>query len=182
MTKKELREHLSKVLTLKTHEGREPWLCFADDYLLAEDGTDEKSVQQLVSKAQQNSGLTFDFSYTIASDAVDILAELEDWEDDDAIAQAVDQAVPIYYHDIQKIYAGNYGAVDEWRDEVGGGSTPSDCMKDAQGAWYHEIEKMVRVLRDALGDLITGQEDKCEHTSTLSTHDGIECADCHLPI
>ena len=24
--------------------------------------------------------------------------------------------------------------------------------------------------------------DKCRHESTLSTHDGVECADCHLPL
>lgn len=153
MNKKELREHLQKVLVRKEAEGREPWLCFADDYLLAKDGTDEKNVQEIVSKAQQDSGLTFDFSYTIASDAVDILAELEDWNDEDAIAQAVDGAVPIYYHDIAKIYLANWGAVDEYRDEVGA-STPSDCMKDAQGAWYNEIQKMVQAIKQGATELL----------------------------
>lgn len=154
MTQAEMREHLRKVLELRDRDTKHERLCFADAYLRAKDGTDEKNVQEMVSKAQQDSGLSFDFSYKIAGEALDILVDLEDWDDEDAIAQAVDYAVPVYYNVIATIYNADWGCVDEWRDEIGGGAKPSDCMKDAQGAWYNEIEKMVRAIKEGAMELI----------------------------
>jgi uncharacterized protein YqkB len=153
MNKTQAREHLARVLTTKEFDGQPSRIVFADSYLGADQGTDEYAIQRAVSDAMHNSGLSFDFSYSIAGNATDILAELEDWNDEDALHEAIDSYVPIYYHDIAKIYLADWGTVDEWRDEIGA-TTPSDCMKDAQGAWYNEIQKMVQAIRSNVTEIL----------------------------
>lgn len=49
-----------------------------------------------------------------------------------------------------------------------------DIYFDTQKLTVFDIEQQKEVLR-------LEQKGKCNHESTLLTHDGVECADCHLP-
>lgn len=157
MTKKEVQKHLSALFTtVKVQDTGEERICFDRAYLSAPDGSDEKNVQEIVSSVMFESGLTHDFSYDIASSACDVLANADELTGD-MHHELIDSHVPIYYHDISKIYLANWGAVDEYREEVGGG-TPADSMKDAQGAWYMLIENMVREIGEKLAKLVEDNE------------------------
>lgn len=99
-----------------------------------------------VSDAQRESGLTFGFAYEIGSRAVDILQEV-DWNDEDAIREAIDQAVPIYTNELMTIYLGDYSVIDEM-EEVWGNSC--DCVSRAQRGWYYAIENMLQAIKSKL--------------------------------
>ena len=111
------------------------------------EGNEAYGTYRAVSDAMQESGLTFDFSYVVAVKAVDILTELDNWEDEDAITEAVDSAVPVYTHELMTIYADNSSAVDEAREELG---SEGDSSTLAQQAWFSEIQKMVNAIKENL--------------------------------
>lgn len=134
---------LSSVFTtVKIQDTNEERTCFQSEYM-SEDSGDKYEVYRNVSDAMHDSGLTHDFSYEIASRAVQILAELADWDDMDAISEQVDSSVPIYNGEITEIYTANSWAVDEARESMGA----VDSIKDAQMAWYSQIEQMIEAIK-----------------------------------
>jgi len=111
------------------------------------EGNEAYATYRAVSDAMQAGGLTFDFSYRVADKAVDILVELEDWEDGDAISEAIDSAIPVYNQELMTIYADNSSAVDEVREELG---SEGNSTQLASQAWYNEIQKMVEAIKNNL--------------------------------
>ena len=127
--------------------------CFKSEYMNKEH--EAYPVQQAVSDAMRNSGLTFDFSYLIAEKACDILVEVDDWEDEDAITESVDAIMPVYTSDLMEIYASNSWAVDAAMEEMGNGK---DSASNAQMAWYMQISQMVEAIKGNLSDIIEDEE------------------------
>ena len=111
----------------------------------------EYPIQQAISKAMQDSGLTFDFSYEVADKAVDILAESEDWTDQDAINEAIDLAIPVFTFDLMEMYASDSWQVDEAVKEMGGDN--EDSVKRAQIGWYVAIQNMTNAIISNLSEL-----------------------------
>ena len=108
-------------------------------------------VQQAVSKAQMHSGLSFDFSYSVAEKAVDVLLTVDNWNDDDALREAIDSNVPIYTGEIMEIYQANAWVVDEACEELGNTGNSSD---NAMRGWYMAIERMVQAIKGNLEAII----------------------------
>ena len=155
MTKKQVQKILSDMFVPRSNglDGK----CFRIEYMDKEN--EAYPIQQAISEAQRESGLSFDFSYVIAKKACDILAELEDWKDEDAITEAVDAIVSVYTHDLMQIYASDSWAVDEAVEDMGSGG---DSITNAQYAWYRQIESMARDITQRLDDVIGDDEEEDE--------------------
>jgi hypothetical protein len=96
MKEKNLRALLPLMFTtVKLQDRDEERICFSDKALGIEEYGDKATdaVYIAISKAMRESGLTEDFSYDIASRAVDILGDVEKWDDEDAITELVDASV-----------------------------------------------------------------------------------------
>lgn len=113
----------------------------------------EYPVFKAISDAQHNSGLSYDFSYLVADKAVNILAELENWKDDEAITEAIDACIPVYTYDLMKIYQSNNWAVDEANEEFGISNKGTESQ--AQMAWYKQISEMVASIKENLKEVIS---------------------------
>lgn len=150
MNKAQAKELLAGVFkTIKIDGPEEERIVFADEYILAPKDVLKHDIYQLVSDAMHESGLTHSFSYEVASRAVGVLGEVEDWDDTDAIHESVDSYTPIYNAEIAEIYTANSWAVDEAREEMGA----VDSMKDAQAAWYRQIEQMADAIATKIEEL-----------------------------
>ncbi len=145
MNKKKIQKHLSTLFVPRDNGLN--GVCFRTEYMNKDN--EAYPVQQAVSEAQRKSGLSFDFSYTIAKIACNILADTDDWSDDDVITEAIDGQVPIYTYYIMEIYQSNNWAVDEARQEFGS----VDSSKDAQMAWYSQISQMVANIKENLQEI-----------------------------
>lgn len=102
-------------------------------------------IYKAISKAMRDSGLSFDFSYEVANKAVDILAE-NDWNNEDAINDGIDSAIPVYTHELMSIYTSDSWQVDEAVAELGGG----DSNRNAISGWYMAIDNMVQQIKTNL--------------------------------
>ena len=128
---------------------------FASNYM--DKANKEKyAIYTAVSEAQRASNLSHDFAYTVANLAVDILIDADDWQDSDALAQCIDQTVPVYNGELMEIYANDWHAVDEAEEEYGlSVSTDGQNLSvlRAQRGWYYAIEQMVHGIINNLPNL-----------------------------
>lgn len=147
MTKKDQKALYELFTTIQADDGER--IVYSKKYLYAERGTYERYMYETVSNIAHASDLTHDFSYEIMSRACDVLAELDDPNDEDAISEAADAIVPVYTHDLMQIYASNSWAVDEACEEYG---TSGDSTNRAQMAWYVLIDRVARDIQAALTD------------------------------
>lgn len=124
-------------------------IVYNDKYILAPEGTTERALYELVSDIARDSGMSFDFSYRIMDKACSIVADylMDSDGDDDDIFELVDNAVPVYNHELMAIYQNDWEIVDEANEELGG---EGDSVAHAQRAWYYVIERMVSEVRDAV--------------------------------
>lgn len=139
MTQEKTKELLTKLFNTGKRDNGEDFICFTDACF--EGGTKLNNMYYTVKNVMRESGLTHEFSYQIASRAVDILAGLDDWENEDKrddFLEAVDSAVPIYTDKIMEIYLSNSESVDEAEAELGG----TNAEQRARNAWYMLIERM----------------------------------------
>lgn len=146
MNKETIQKYLGKLFVPRSNglEG----VCFRSEYLDKSGG--ENPVYRIVSDAMHDSGLSFEFSYEIASRAVDILAGQDDWEE---ISEAVDSSVPIYNNEIAEIYNANAWAVDDAINELGTGNDADSIQRAALG-WYYAIDNMTRSIASKLEDIV----------------------------
>ena len=79
-----------------------------------------------------------------------------DWDNDDAITESVDQAVPIYTNEVMSIYANNHWAVDEAVNNIGGSGAESD--QRAKYGWYEQIQQMTEAIKTNLLKLVEDDE------------------------
>ena len=142
MDQNKKREVLARLFETSKRENGEEYIHFRLDVMDKEN--EAYPVYQAVSDAAYNSGLSHEFSYEITSHACDILAEAEDWDNDDDITERVDSAVPVYTSELMQIYTADSFAVDEAADEYG---NEGDSTKRAQMAWYSQIRDMVSSIR-----------------------------------
>lgn len=127
-------------------------VCFKSS-AMDKDNADEYAIYNAVSDAMQESGLTHSFSYEIASAAVSVLVEAEDWSQDgqDDINELIDSSVPVYTNHLTEIYRFDSWAVDDARQEFG---VTEDSASDAARAWYQQIYTMTGVIQANLEKLI----------------------------
>ena len=150
MTEAQVRHILGKMFVLREDkkEGDDDAKCFRQEYM--DENAPEYPIQQAVSNAMGDSELSFDFSYIIGEKAADILAEV-DWDDDDAITEAIDSAIPVYTNELMQIYVADNWAVDEAVNEFG---NDEDSSKNAMMAWYSQIRQMVEKIKNNLAEII----------------------------
>jgi hypothetical protein len=146
----DIKQVLNNIFVLVDKDTKDERYCFMQEIMNKEDKN--YPIYRAISEAQYKSGLTFDFSYEIAVKAVDILSELEDWDDDAIITEAVDSSVPIYTNELMKIYQGNSWAVDEAVDNIGGSG--EDSEQRAKYGWYEQIEQMTEAIKANLLELV----------------------------
>src|SRR3990167_9698448 len=149
MKLQEIKKSLNDVFVLVDKDTEKERYCFNDEIIKKENAN--YPIYEAISNAMHESDLTFNFRYQIATKAVDILADLEDWENDDAITESVDSSVPIYTSELMEIYQSNNWAVDEAAKEMGGGE---DSTQNAQYGWYNQINQMAAVIKNNLLALI----------------------------
>ena len=152
MKTKQVQDYLSTLFVFRDGKSDNDFdsLCFNAAYMAPEH--EAYSIYEAVSAAQRDSGLSYGFSYEIASRAVSILSELDAIYDSnamyDAISEAVEAAVPIYTNKLMEIYKHNPAAVDEACEEL--------CLCDGDSAtrastgWYVYIERMTRDIAQKL--------------------------------
>lgn len=128
-------------------------VCFNYDFM-NKDNADKYAICQAVSNVMHESGLTHNFSYEIASRAVNILGEVEDWTDDDTIRELVDSYIPIYTGEVMEIYQSNSWAVDEAVKEFGN----NDSDSNAKMGWYMQISQMTDNIKSSLLDLVNDND------------------------
>jgi len=109
-------------------------------------------IYDAVSDVMHKSNLSFNFSYAIASKAVDVLEQVEDWEDNDDIQEAINSAVPVYTWELMQICQSDSWAVDEAIREYGKQET---LERDVTTAWFMLIETMVEEIKTCLEAIIT---------------------------
>lgn len=150
MNQKQVRDILRKMFVLRDGktENDDDSKCFRQEYM--QKTASEYPIQEAVSDAMHNSRLSFDFSYIIGEKAADILAEV-DWDDDDAITEAIDSAIPVYTNELMQIYVADNWAVDEAVNEFG---NDEDSSKNAIMAWYSQIRQMVEKIKNNLAEII----------------------------
>lgn len=151
MNKTEAKNFLSTLFVPRDHALK--GVAFRSEYM--KEGSEAYRIYDIVSQAQHESGMTFDFSYVIAKSVCDILSNLDDWDDDDDLGDAVDAEVPVYSSELMEIFESNSWAVDEAIEEYGKGA---DVEKDASAAWYSLIRTMVIVIRDGLQEIISKEK------------------------
>lgn len=149
MNKTEARKYLATLLVPRAEglEGK----CYRTEYM--HDTHAAYPVQKAVSDAAFNSGLSFEFSYRIVENAIGVLCDVEEWDNDDALTEAIDQAMPVYYSDLMQIYVADWEVVDEACEEIGPGVN-DDSVKRAQLGWYSAIRDMVYAIRHNLDAVI----------------------------
>ena len=152
MELKNIKEYLPKVFEIVDKDQNTERIVFNSDVMSKENIN--YPIYRAISDAQHDSGLSFNFSYEIASRAVDILSEIDDWNDDDAVTEAVDSSVPIYNNVLMKIYQSDHWAVDEAVKEMGIGD---DSIKNAQYGWYMQIEQMTEAIKSNLLELVEAE-------------------------
>ncbi len=145
MKQKKMRDILARLFETSKRDNGEEYIHFRTDVM--DKASDAYPVYQAVSDAAYDSGLSHGFSYEISSRAADILAESEDWDNDDDIIEAVDSSCPIYTGEIMQVYISDSWAVDEAGEEYG---NEGDSTKRAQMAWYMLIRNMVQSIRTNL--------------------------------
>lgn len=138
--------------TVEKQETKEIVPCFnleyMDEFINHTDKINPKyPVYKAVSEAMRESGLSFDFSYKVANQAVNILVEAEDWNNEDTIHEQVDSSVPVYNYELMQIYVSDWDVVDEAKAEFGEGR---DSIANAQQGWYYAIEQMVTAIKSNL--------------------------------
>ena len=148
---------LSELFIYKQFENGTGRLVYSDKYILAEAGTVERDLYELVSNIAQNSGMSFEFSYNIMSQACTIASEylLNSEGDEDNINELVDNAVPIYNNELMQIYVSDWSIVDEAHDELGG--SQDDSVGRAQLAWYYILERVTREVIENVSDYNNGE-------------------------
>jgi len=149
MTKETIIKLLSDVFVPRA-EGLEG-VCFASDFMDREQ-KDKYAIYNAISEAMQNSGLSHNFSYGVANKAVSILSDI-DWNDDDAITDAIDHDVPIYNGELMSIYAQDWHAVDEACNEYGI-DDEADSIERAKQGWYYTLTNMTNDIKSNLESLI----------------------------
>ena len=149
MNKQKIQKTLSELFTTVKKNGSDDVTCFNDDAMT--EGNEAYPVYKAVNKAMFDSNLSFNFSYEIATRAVDVLTESEDWEDEDALNEAIDAICPIYTYDIMRIYTADSWAVDEAVDELGQGG---DSSKNALYGWYNLITAMAYAIKSNIEAII----------------------------
>src|SRR3990167_4708116 len=149
-TLKNIKDYLPQVFILKDKDTPTERLVFNSEFMDKNNlGTplDETkhAIYQAISEAQRKSNLSFNFSYEIANKAVDILSDLEDWNDDDAITEGVDSSVPVYTNQVMEIYKSDSWAVDEAVNNIGGSG--ADSEQRAKYGWYEQIQQMAGAIK-----------------------------------
>ena len=152
MSKENIKTLLAGLFTTRKDKDDEDIIIFSSEYM-DRDNADKYAVYEAVSNAMHDSGLSHGFSYEIASRAVSVLEEAEDWTEDgqDDMNEAIDASVPIYTNYLNSIYAYDSWAVDESRQENG---IPEDSASDAERAWYSQIYAMTGTIQANLEKLI----------------------------
>ena len=158
MSKENIKALLAGLFTTRKDSAGEDIIIFSSAYMDSNNiGTplDEgkHAVYEAVSNAMHDSGLSHGFSYEIASRAVSVLKEAEDWTEDgqDDMNEAIDASVPVYTNYLNSIYAYDSWAVDESRQENG---ITEDSASDAARAWYSQIYAMTGTIQANLEKLI----------------------------
>lgn len=143
---------LSELFTIKKMSNDEERIIYSDKYIKAEKGTIEHDLYELVSNIAYNSGMTFDFSYSVISKACDVASEylLDSEGNEDNINELVDNAVPVYNHELMQIYVSNWDIVDEASGEMCG--SDDNSVQRAQYAWYYIINRMTHEIIDAVSE------------------------------
>ena len=138
-----MKEYLSG-LFVPRKEGLEG-VCFNGEYM--DKRSEAYEIYRAFSDAQQNSGLSFDFSYNIASKVCDILINCEEW---DVADESINEYLPIYTAEIMEIYKADSGTVDEACEELGEG----DSVARALNGWYLSISNMLHEVKEKLTEII----------------------------
>ena len=149
MTTEQAKKGLGMLFTTSKRESGEEYIHYTSE-AMKQHGI-YYPIYEAVNNAAYDSGLSFEFSYEIASRAADILAEAEDWENDNDMTKRVDNACPIYINEIMNIYASDSWAVDEAQEEIG---DAGDSTKRAQQAWYLQTQAMVGAIKNNLAEVI----------------------------
>lgn len=140
-----MREHLARLLIPRAEGAGE---CYGSDVMMI--GNEAYPVYEAVSTAQRESGLTFDFSYRIVRKAIDVLLSVDDWEDVDAMNEAIDAEIPVYTHELMEIYVSDYWSVDKAVEESG---MDGDTMQRTTLGWDGAIRDMAEAIRANLADI-----------------------------
>ena len=150
MTKKDYNDIKSLLgdLFVSRENGLEG-VAFNIEYMKAEN-VDKYKIYKAVSDAMHESGLTHDFSYSVANKVVYILGEAEDWEDNDYIQESINSSIPVYNYELMTIYQDNFWAVDEAVSEFG----HRDSIANAQMAWDMLMEQMLDSIKEKLLKLL----------------------------
>lgn len=144
------KEALRAMFTTSKRENGEEYIHFTTE---AMDKTNPLyPYYRIVSDAMHESGLTHDFSYEIASRAVDAIVENEDNEGDaDDLYDLIDSYVPIYNADLMQIYVDNWSAVDEACDDMGHDS--GDSIDRARIGWSRAINDIASAILSGLDNM-----------------------------
>lgn len=107
-------EQLKKLLDGAFVERPKPanGVCFAIDYLNGS-SNDKDVIYHAISNAMHKLDYSMDFSYDIASKAIYVLTETEDWNNEDLMREAIENIVPVYTHELMTIYPQAWDVVDE---------------------------------------------------------------------
>ena len=145
-------DHLSKLFTVKKFEDTgEERIIYRDEFIHGDAGTPERALYELVSDTMYKSDLSHDFSYEVASRAVDIIAEhyIEDECDHYSdFEEHIESSVPVYNYDLLKIVNCNqYHLLDEAREVHG---NDIDTITACSIAWHNQIDLAVNQIVDAI--------------------------------
>lgn len=144
MTNKVKREFLSDLLVPR--ENGLDGMCFRSEFMDVKH--EAYPVYQAVSDAMHDSNLSFDFSYSVADRAISALLSVDNWDDEDALQEAIDNNVPVYNNQLMTIYLADWDIVDQTCDD--NGIIGYDSVKRASIGWYSAMQDMVSSIINKL--------------------------------
>lgn len=145
-------EMIGELFTTMKLSNDEERTIYNEKYIKAQEGTTEHDLYEMVSNIAYKSGMSFEFSYRVISKACGVVSQylLNSDGDDDNIHELVDNAVPIYNHELMQIYVSDWSIVDEAHDELVGNE--DDSVGRAQVAWYYILERVTREIIGAVSE------------------------------
>jgi hypothetical protein len=128
-------------------------LRLSNEFFSSETTRDHAVLIDIVGNTMLGSKLSADIAYEVTSRALNILAEVKDWENKDAIEKAIDRMLPVRPVDIMKIYLLDWQEVDKAEEEYGREALKNSKQR-AMCAWSRLIRLMVEELKKQFTEII----------------------------
>lgn len=154
MNKERLDNAIAGVFAVLDEGTRDERIAFTQEALKSDGSSDIAILGRLVSDVMRESGLSFNFSYTVASKALDAIASVESLDDNDALQEAFESTIPFYTPEVMQLMQQDWNLVDDIIESMGAASADDGgIVVTVQRAYGNAIVAMGEAILERVKDL-----------------------------